>query len=202
MLFILRDKLFINSKDQNLLKVNQSENLELEKEQGNKQASLKCYIGVAFISLIVCFIVFTSIAFIIFWPDMTRFWSKVTKFLGIRHPDFPRFIVSIILAPIVEEILFRKELFNKLKSKLPVSKAILISSFIFGCLHGIAGFFGGFIIGIWFCYIYYHTNDIHLSMLAHACNNFLALFGITAILFVPFSIIWWYIVRKIFYKVA
>ena len=41
MLFILKDKLFINSKDQNLLKGNQSENLdldkiELEKEQDNK----------------------------------------------------------------------------------------------------------------------------------------------------------------------
>lgn len=235
MLFILKDKLFINSKDQNLLKGNQSENLdldkiELEKEQDNKlifnsdenlndeksidvketnislcqykQASVKSYIGVAFLSLIICFIVFASFALLIWWSDIDRFLSLVMGVFEIRHPNFLSFVGSIILAPIVEEILFRKELFTKLKSKLPVVIAILISSFVFGCLHGIVSFLPTFIEGIWVCYIYNHTDDIYLSMLAHAYINSLALFGIIAILFVPFSIIWWYIVRKIFYKVA
>ena len=60
-------------------------------------------------------------------------------------------IASIIFAPIVEELVFRGVLFNRLKIRTGIIPAMLISSFIFAIGHDFGGIISAFLFGICMC---------------------------------------------------
>lgn len=81
-------------------------------------------------------------------------------------------IYAIIVAPFVEEIIFRKILLDKLRrfGDLP---AILISSFAFGIFHfNLPQFFYATVLGILFAYITIRTNRNIYSIILHMMVNF------------------------------
>lgn len=84
------------------------------------------------------------------------------------------FVSVVIFAPIVEEIAFRGVLYNLLNKWIPLFPAALISSIIFGLLHG-ATFFQTAAIGLVLAFVYQATGDLKMAMLGHAVNNGLAL---------------------------
>lgn len=84
------------------------------------------------------------------------------------------FIAVVIFAPIVEEIAFRGILYNLLNKWIPLFPAALISSAVFGLLHGTT-FFQTAAIGLVLAFVYQATGDLKVAMLGHAVNNGLAL---------------------------
>ncbi len=93
------------------------------------------------------------------------------------------FIVLVVIAPIVEETIFRGFLFGKLRQhKMPLWPAILVVSVLFGLAHGQWNVgIGTFILSIIMCYLREMTGSIWAGVLVHMINNavaFLLLFVI------------------------
>lgn len=89
-------------------------------------------------------------------------------------------IYAVVIAPIVEELIFRKILLNKLRrfGDLP---AILLTGFAFGLFHfNLSQFFYATVLGFFFAYITIRTNRIIYSIMLHMIMNLIG----TA--FVPF----------------
>jgi membrane protease YdiL (CAAX protease family) len=81
-----------------------------------------------------------------------------------------------ILAPIVEEVLFRGLLQNALAHKLPIWAAIGISALLFGAVHfDYYAFPVLAIMGVIFGVLYHLTGSLRVTILAHLINNSAAL---------------------------
>ena len=83
------------------------------------------------------------------------------------------FISIVILAPIVEEIVFRGIFFNMLNKKRSTLAAMIISSMVFGFLHA-ETMVPTAVIGFVLCFIYHRTGSILLVMAGHMVNNLIA----------------------------
>ncbi|WP_053956063.1 CPBP family intramembrane glutamic endopeptidase [Inediibacterium massiliense] len=83
-------------------------------------------------------------------------------------------IGAVLLAPIVEELLFRGVIFHRLKKRYSIGKAIIISSIAFGIMHMELAIVGAFVTGILLCLLYLKTKNILITMCAHFINNFIA----------------------------
>lgn len=84
---------------------------------------------------------------------------------------FITFFYGAIIAPIVEELIFRKLLLNKVRrfGELP---AILITGFAFGLFHmNLSQFFYATALGFIFAYITLKTNTVRYSILLHMLIN-------------------------------
>lgn len=85
------------------------------------------------------------------------------------------FLVSIvILAPLLEEIVFRRILFVRLSKKFNFFVSAIISSIIFAIGHDIFGIAGAAAFGIACCLLYRKYESILASMTLHFINNFIA----------------------------
>jgi len=87
--------------------------------------------------------------------------------------------VTILVAPIVEELLFRGILFNKWSESLGAKKALFITSFLFGVLHIGSSpiFIGQLLAGFLFCLVYMRTKSLVLPILLHIGNNSISSIG-------------------------
>ena len=85
----------------------------------------------------------------------------------------PTVLVAGIAAPIVEEIVFRKILLDRLRNYGDVI-AIVVSGLCFGFYHGnIAQFLYASALGFVFAYVVIRTEDIRYSIALHICINLL-----------------------------
>ena len=81
-----------------------------------------------------------------------------------------------IIAPIIEELIFRKAFKDAIKSKW---KFIIVSSLVFGLMHVISAttwidlifFIPYSCLGMAFAYIYTETDSVFPSILVHAFHN-------------------------------
>lgn len=86
------------------------------------------------------------------------------------------FVTIAILAPAVEELLFRGLLQKSLSKHLPIAAAIGISAAIFGAMHlDLYAFPALFVMGAVFGYIYYRTGSLRVNIALHMINNGAAL---------------------------
>lgn len=88
---------------------------------------------------------------------------------------------GVIVAPIVEEFLFRGVILQRLALKWGTTLGMLISSFIFGIFH--ADIIGAFIFGIFMSILYINTRTLLVPIACHMLNNLLA-FGLGFIGFI------------------
>ena len=84
-------------------------------------------------------------------------------------------LTTIVVAPILEEVLFRGQILGAVKAKYGSAWALIISSVLFGLIHGIPpqminAFFMGLILG----YIYLKTGSLLSVIIIHSVNNALA----------------------------
>ena len=85
----------------------------------------------------------------------------------------PTVLVAGIASPIVEEIVFRKILLDRLRNYGDVI-AILVSGLCFGFYHGnIAQFLYASALGFIFAYVVIRTEDIRYTIALHICINLL-----------------------------
>lgn len=94
-------------------------------------------------------------------------------------------IVISIMAPIFEELFFRKLLIDR-TIKYGAKLSIILSALLFGLFHGnLSQFFYAFILGLFLAYVYIKTGKIIYTMILHAFVNF---FGSVASLFLNSSV--------------
>ncbi len=79
---------------------------------------------------------------------------------------------AVILAPVIEEYIFRGILLSSWTVKWGATRAIIISSFIFAIFHIDPA--GAFIAGVALCLIYFYSGSLLLVILIHMINNGLA----------------------------
>ena len=107
--------------------------------------------------------------------------------LGVDRPEtstaiFAVFLLFVVLPPVVEEILFRGFLYNKLVQYAGIGVAYVLTSLLFGAAHLEFGnlnwlaaldtlIFSGFLI-----YISQKHQSLYSAMLLHAMKNSLAFF--------------------------
>jgi membrane protease YdiL (CAAX protease family) len=86
------------------------------------------------------------------------------------------FFAIAIIAPVVEELLFRGLLQNALAKYVPVWGAILLSSFLFALVHLQPYATPGLMsLSIAFGYLYHLTGSLRTNIMLHMANNVLAL---------------------------
>ncbi|HHP1111373.1 MULTISPECIES: CPBP family intramembrane glutamic endopeptidase [Bacillus cereus group] len=85
----------------------------------------------------------------------------------------PVALISIVLlAPLVEEFVFRYAAINILNRKFKQTWSVLISSFFFSIMHFDFPFiFGYFLIGIILAVVYVRTSSLIVSFVVHASMN-------------------------------
>jgi CAAX amino terminal protease family. len=84
-------------------------------------------------------------------------------------------LITVLIAPIVEEFIFRGVIMQRLAVKWGITAGVLISSFIFGILHG--DILGAFVFGIFMSLLYINTRTLLVPIACHMLNNGLA-FGL------------------------
>lgn len=100
-----------------------------------------------------------------------------TRLMG--HVSLPTFLLNlflaVVLAPLIEETLFRGIIFGGLKSYFGKWTAAVISAALFSGLHlQLMGFFPRFVLGLILVYLYDKYRSLYPSMAFHALNNLVA----------------------------
>lgn len=86
------------------------------------------------------------------------------------------FGVIAVVGPVVEEIIFRGIMIERLGAKYNYGWAVVISSVIFGVLHPSP--VGAFIVGVVLSLLYLKTRSLKIPILIHIANNTIATFFI------------------------
>ena len=85
------------------------------------------------------------------------------------------FIALVIAAPILEELIFRGIMLDGLLRIYSPTKAIVVSSLLFGLIHlNPAQFVGGALVGGFMGWVYVHTRSVLATILIHASFNLTA----------------------------
>ncbi|MBR2019596.1 MAG: CPBP family intramembrane metalloprotease [Clostridia bacterium] len=102
--------------------------------------------------------------------------------LTLNSPFWATLLYCGILAPIMEEIFYRKLVIDRLRryGDLP---AILISGVTFGLIHGnFNQFFYAAAIGLLFGYVYLYTGKLRYTVALHAIFNLISGVGVSELL--------------------
>jgi membrane protease YdiL (CAAX protease family) len=128
-------------------------------------------------------------------------WNKIIEWLGL--PPEPQDLIDVfaraklsltsvvlvllatVVAPVVEELVFRAGLFRYLRTRIPRWAALLLPSLFFAAAHANWASFGPLtMLAIVFSLAYERTGRIGTTMIAHALFNLnmilLVLVGVTA----------------------
>ncbi|HEY3068474.1 MAG TPA: type II CAAX endopeptidase family protein [Methylomirabilota bacterium] len=91
---------------------------------------------------------------------------------------------AVVLAPVVEEVVFRGLIFGTLRRRLPAGLAAVVSATLFAIPHGygVLGFAAVFWSGFLWAYAYEKTGSLLPGMAAHALNNAAASLTVLALL--------------------
>lgn len=112
-------------------------------------------------------------------PGFNADQAQDVGFDGISAPIelVVAFVALVILAPIAEELIFRGYLFGSLRDNISVLPAAIITSAIFGLVHGQWNVgLDTFVLSLALCYLREKTGSIWAGVLLHAIKNGLAYF--------------------------
>ena len=117
------------------------------------------------------------------YPEFVKVWVLDEPIYIWWSADFHSITASLvnafliaILAPILEELVFRGFLFNRWQTKYGTAKAILLSSLMFGLMH--VEILGGIVFGALLCLIYLKTKSLIGPIIVHMTNNTIAVMWI------------------------
>ncbi len=105
--------------------------------------------------------------------SMKDYLTELFKQLGIFS-----IIGAVIFAPIIEELIFRGVFLDGFLKQYSPTKAIIVSSILFGIVHFnpwqfVSAFIGGLFIG----WVYYKTRSVSISIILHSVNNLTGAIG-------------------------
>lgn len=121
--------------------------------------------------LLGLFVVMVALQVVI--EPLTMMMPEVSPMIG---RGFFTILVSIVLAPIFEELLCRGIVLESFRAKYGVFVGWIVSSLFFGVIHGqITAMLNASILGLVLGYAYIRSNSIFSVIILHALNNGLAL---------------------------
>jgi len=108
---------------------------------------------------------------------MSDFLKKVLQEMGEMKGMFG-FLTVVIAAPIFEELIFRGIILDGLLKKYGATKAILLSSLLFGIAHlNIPQFVVAFSVGVLMGWVYVNTKNLWFTILIHFTCNLTSFFS-------------------------
>ena len=104
-------------------------------------------------------------------PELFSFFGYYQHFpeVGPTHVIL-LLVATVIVAPMIEELMFRGYLLNLLRARYRLWPAILLSSFIFGLVHMQAAIFAAF-VGIFLALIYLRFGSLWPGTFLHGLYN-------------------------------
>lgn len=92
------------------------------------------------------------------------------------NPMIFQILTLCVVAPFVEELVFRGIMYQRMKDYMDKVTAVLLSSLIFGVYHGnlVQGLYAG-ILGVLFCFVYEKCGSFAAPVLFHMAANTTAL---------------------------
>src|SRR3989344_2255055 len=113
-----------------------------------------------------------------FFPQFVQNMDSVLTYFGAGWWLVFIGISIVILAPIYEEVLIRGILMQYWAKKWNPSVGIILTSIFFTALHGEPKIFPQiFLLALIFSIMYFKTNKLGASIIAHVINNSIAFFG-------------------------
>lgn len=88
--------------------------------------------------------------------------------------NFLSIVSIVVLAPVIEEFLFRGFLLNRWLRKYGIKTAVILPSILFALIH--TEIIGGFVFGVVLSLIYIKTQSIFGPIIVHLSNNAMVLF--------------------------
>jgi membrane protease YdiL (CAAX protease family) len=138
-------------------------------------------IGMTPVGLVVYFIATSVLAFLAttFVPGFDISQAQDTGFtqLSLRYEYIVAFLTLVVLAPIAEEVLFRGYLFGKLRQHVPIWLAIIVTSLVFGFIHGAWNLaIDTFALSVVLCVLRVTTGSLWAPILLHMTKNGIAFY--------------------------
>ncbi len=91
-------------------------------------------------------------------------------------------IAAVIIAPISEEILFRRVIYGFVAARIGITGSIIFTSLLFAMIHdSFVQFPALFLLGIAFQLMYLHFHSLYAALLLHFLNNAAAICGIVIV---------------------
>jgi membrane protease YdiL (CAAX protease family) len=130
-----------------------------------RQLALMLVTVFAFLAFRVgCFSVLASLDLI---PE---YWIRAAQARAAQPPPaWLDFLIAVLVAPCVEEVLFRGIVFRRSLRRMRPVFAALWSSLLFGLLH--FDFVGSIVFGVVMVALYVQSGSLWLAIAAHALNN-------------------------------
>ncbi|SHH25696.1 CPBP family intramembrane glutamic endopeptidase [Clostridium grantii] len=123
--------------------------------------------------LIAIFTTALSLVLIQYGVEIFPDYAEVSESLSSSSQDLLAMLGIVIFGPMLEEILFRGIIFNRLREEMPVVIAALIQAIIFGVMHGNPlQFLYTVALGLIMAYVYVKTDSLWLSMVVHITYNY------------------------------
>lgn len=144
-------------------------------------------------------LLFGFIVAMIFSPFTTK-TTSVYETLAISIIDvFFLLFASSIMAPIVEELVFRKFMLDRVVWYMDKRKSLLLSALIFSMIHWISDIqsstidvtiphaISTFFLGVLLGYVYLKTKNIKHTIVLHAIHNFISFIPLVISILYPYS---------------
>jgi hypothetical protein len=127
--------------------------------------------------LILSSILMLLAAHFLTWIDINQAQDTGFNHLSHSYEYILAFITLVIIAPVAEEVLFRGYLYGKLKKIVPFWAAILITSAIFGAIHGAWDLaIDTFALSVILCLLRESTDSLWAPILLHMTKNGIAFY--------------------------
>jgi uncharacterized protein len=113
-------------------------------------------------------------------PSPPWFWELFNKIFENDYGWWGAFTKVAVIAPIVEELIFRGLILNGFRRNYSGLKSVLISALLFSLFHlNPWQMPATFVLGLFLGWIMLRTNNIIAAMLGHSVNNLLVLLTMT-----------------------
>ena len=118
-----------------------------------------------------CCITFNTLVSVLNLPAYSKTYQEVAKNI-YSGGLFIEILSATIVVPIVEELIFRGVIFKRMCSMIKVIPAVILSSVIFGVIHGnLVQFVYATCLGMALCFVYIRCKSIAAPILLHMMAN-------------------------------
>lgn len=154
---------------------------KIRKKKFMQTAELNKLKGATVAPIIICGIAFNfTISYLMNLIPFPQDWidsyqASSSEVLG--GTGIALWISVVIMAPIVEELTFRCFMYTRLKQGMPTWIAIIVTSLVFGCVHGtIIWAMYTFVFSLALIYVFERTKSLWSSIIFHMSFNFVGAF--------------------------
>ncbi len=113
-------------------------------------------------------------------PAPYWFWELFSKVFESDYGWWGAFMKVVIIAPVIEELIFRGLVLHGLRKNYSATTTILVSAVLFSLFHlNPWQMPATFVLGVLLAWLMLRTNNILLTILGHALNNLMVLLTVT-----------------------